>query len=370
MRLNPRLSGYMWWLLQDYWTGSNGLLDTYFRAKSIRPALVRQFNSPAVLLQNGLPPTCSTEQPLRTKLLLSNYSPSPIRDGLLKWTVKLGDRVLAKSSPHQLNIGQGELAEIAAVELTLPAIAQPQKLTLEADLKTATLRAQNDWSAWVYPAQSKIENQKSITFPPLYAARPLLPLLQHLGAQPLPQESPLPAHAVFVVRQPTLETLAAVETGASLICLAPQELFPTVPNRFKPAWWLGSPNDCNAGTVVYPHPVTRAIAPDGWCDLGWYHLLEGAQAVVLDHFPAQPAVLVRGLDVHTVCRSKALLFEARVGDGSLIVSGLRLEPAADAPESAWLLDRLIEYAGTFPQPQATLPAAFLRQKLSDSRQQP
>jgi len=166
-----------------------------------------------------------------------------------------------------------------------------------------------------------------------------------------------------------------VEAGASMLCLSPTGIFPSAPNRFKPAWWLGNPNDCNAGTVVYPHPVTREMAPDGWCDAGWYHLLEGAQAYVLDAVPfvapgSQPGalrpqpVLVRALDVHTVCRNKALLFEARVGRGSLIVSGLRLEPQSGAPEGRWLLKQLTEYAAACPQPKAELPVSFLRDKVT------
>src|SRR5690606_19596449 len=44
IRRNPRMSGYTWWLLQDYWTGSNGLVDTYFRPKEVDWKIVRQFN--------------------------------------------------------------------------------------------------------------------------------------------------------------------------------------------------------------------------------------------------------------------------------------------------------------------------------------
>ncbi len=75
-------------------------------------------------------------------------------------------------------------------------------------------------------------------------------------------------------------------------------------------------------------------------------------------------MLVRALDVHTVCRNKALLFETKVGRGSLIVSGLRLDPQPGTPERRWLLKQLIDYAATFPQPKAELPVSFLRDKIS------
>jgi beta-galactosidase len=72
LRKNPWLSGYEWWLLQDYWTGANGLYDAYFRPKSIRPEAVRQFNAPTVLLLDGLPLTVAAPQDLKLKLVVSN----------------------------------------------------------------------------------------------------------------------------------------------------------------------------------------------------------------------------------------------------------------------------------------------------------
>jgi len=165
---------------------------------------------------------------------------------------------------------------------------------------------------------------------------------------------------------PTIEAIEAMAEGACLVLLSPQGVFPTVPNRFKTAWWLGNAKDNNVGTVVYESPVTRGMAPEGWCDAGWYHLLEGAQAVILDDLPAQPDVLVRAIEVHRLCRSKALLCEARVGEGSLVVCGLNLAlgKTPHRPEREWLLVRLIDHAGTLPRPRAELPLDFLRKRVA------
>jgi beta-galactosidase len=359
IRKNPRISGYMWWLLQDYWTGANGLFDTYFRPKPIPAALVRQFNAATVLLQDGLPATSRGGQPVRVRLLLSNYAPEPVRDGRLKWTAKLGGRLLTQKE-DQVTVGQGEVAEIVPIQFELPEVTQSESLLLEASLDAGTITCRNEWSAWIYP--SRLETPRLAV--PLYAGHDLAPALAAFGAKPLPEDPSWPARAVFVVSQPTVRLIEAAEAGACLVCLSPHGVFPSVPNRFKPAWWLGGESDCNAGTVVYDHPATRLMAPDGWCDAGWSRLLEGAQAYVLDQFPARPQVIVRGLDVHTVCRSQALLFEAAVGSGSIIVSGLNLDAGPGAtPEAEWLLARLLEHAAAGPRPKAVLPTAFLRQQI-------
>lgn len=106
--------------------------------------------------------------------------------------------------------------------------------------------------------------------------------------------------------------------------IQPPGLFHTAVTRFKTAWWHGNESDNNAGIVVYDNPVTRAMAPEGWCDAGWYRLFEGSHGYPLEGFPAMPEVLVRGIEVLSVARNKAILFQASVGEGCVIVCGLNL----------------------------------------------
>ena len=47
-------------------------------------------------------------------------------------------------------------------------------------------------------------------------------------------------------------------------------------------------NHC--GTLVYEHAVTRAMALEGWCDDGWFHLVEGGRKFVLEGAPVRPEV--------------------------------------------------------------------------------
>eukprot|EP01043_Picozoa_sp_COSAG02_P000945 COSAG02_NODE_19_length_53976_cov_37.338512_27_plen_140_part_00 len=40
LRKTEKVSGNEWWLLQDFWTGANGILDTYYVSKHPRSELV------------------------------------------------------------------------------------------------------------------------------------------------------------------------------------------------------------------------------------------------------------------------------------------------------------------------------------------
>ena len=95
------------------------------------------------------------------------------------------------------------------------------------------------------------------------------------------------------------------------------------------------------GTLVYDHPVTRAMVPHGWCDEGWSYLLDGAEKHDLETAPARPDVIIRALPTMELVEDAAMLYEVGVDKGCLIVSGLNHDHAAGRPENDWLLARLL-----------------------------
>lgn len=363
LRKHAKMTGYQWWLFQDYWTGSNGLVNTYFEPKEISPEEVRAFNNDVVLLLDGLDVTARSGQRVDLKLLVSNYAPEALTDTTTEWQGQIDGRTVFtwKGTPARLE--QGEVITLNTLMVELPQVAAPARLIVTGTLQAGGRSWSNDWLAWVYPADPAAPKLSV----PLLAAADVADCLARYQPRELPSEIKAPESTVIVTGQLTQPILDAVARGACLLLLDPAPLFPTVSNRFKTAWWLGAPDDANAGTVVYPGSLLRPLAPEGWCDAGWYHLLEGSQAAVLDDLPAAPEVLVRALDIHSQCRSKAVLLQARVGAGCIIVCGLNLAlgQAAERPERQWLLDRLIEYAGTRPQPKAELPSDWLRARTAN-----
>ncbi len=364
LRKNPRISGYQWWLFQEYWTGTNGLVDHYFQPKGITPEQVRPFNNDVVVLQDGLAANLRGGRPVRIRLLLSNYAAEPLRDAVLSWTVQVDGAPAATGSLPASEVGQGELASIGEVVIQVPDVDAPRSMKLHVELSAKSLRRSNTWSARVYPAQ--IDPPRTVI--PIFASPQWAEDLKSFGAGPIPREEPLTADAVYVVGEPDLRTLDAAARGACLVCLNPDLVLRATANRFKPAWWLGGQHDSNLGTVVYDHPLTRSVAPDGWCDAGWYSLIEDSRAYILDDYPAAPQVLVRAIDLHTLCRSKALLYQARLGAGCVMVCGLnwRFGDGQDRPERDWLLTALLAHAAGRPAASAEMPVAWLRQQIESA----
>ena len=358
LRKNPYISGYHWWLFQDYWTSSNGLVDHYFRPKAISAEEVRRFNNDVVLLQDGLEATCRGASRLGLKLRVSNYSPEPIHQARLTWQVRGNSQSAIVKGQTDVEVGQGELSAAIAAPVDLPDVEEPTGLTLEADLAVGRRHYVNQWPTQLYPAKTK-----PAPLPVPVFADPLgLKFCRVLGAQPIIEEKSLSDRAVYVIGSLDRRVTAAVQRGACMILLDHGgELLPWRGVTYRTSWWkAGDSMETNlCGTLVYEHPATRAMAPGGWCDDGWFHLVEGGRKFVLEGAPARPAVIVRALPSLAAVEDDAMLFEVGIGSGAMIVSGLNHEAARGRPEGDWLMARLLEHAAGQPHPKATWPASFL-----------
>lgn len=360
MRRNPHVSGHQWWLFQDYWTTSNGIVDFLYRPKAIRPEEVLRVVNDVVLLADGLERTTVGKSPLKADLVVSNWSPDALAGAAVNWRAKLEGKELQAGQIAPVAVGQGEVAAVGKLELSLPDVTQASRLTLEAEIAVGGRRCANDWIVWVFP--SRIAPPPSPV--PVYAGTDLTGLLAHCDVKPISAGEILDPKAVYVTRQLDSRLIAAAEAGACIVLIGNRRLVPTVPATFKTSWWKSeNPKDNNCGTIVYDHPVTRALAPDGWCDAAWYSLLQGGFRFNLEAFPQRPDVIIRGIPHLHMMADQALLFEARVGKGSIIASGLNHEAAKDRPEGQWLLARMVEHAATLPKPRSEVPASFLRDRL-------
>ncbi len=310
LRKNPYMSGYHWWLFQDYWTTSNGIVDIYFRPKSIGKEEVLKINNEVVLLEDGLQTTYRGGNRLQAKLLVSNFSPQPLT-GVLIWKVTTAGHLIAQGEAT-LKEPQGELSETGQIDFKLPDVASAAKVKVAVELMAGKKHFQNDWTAWLYPAAINLEPLAT----PVFADQEQLKKMPNWGLRPLPAHGPLSDRAVYVVsRLADRRLVGALERGARVVVFG--GLGHALPFRtvsFPTSWWKGTENgQVNySGTLVYDHPVTRAMAPQGWCDQGWCYLIDGAKKQDLQAAPARPDVLdPRTADAGTGGRRRPALRSGR-----------------------------------------------------------
>ena len=358
LRKNPYLSGYHWWLFQDYWTSSNGLVDHYFRPKSILPAEVQKINSDVVLLQDGLERTYRAKEKLDIKLLVSNFSENPLQ-GEFEWKVKIGDQTVRGKKTSSDPVTQGSVSEAVRLNVELPDVSVPTMVNIVAKLTVGEPSFTNDWTAWVYP--NEIRPRKSDVSVLADAAQ--MKQCKDWDVKPIPAKGPLDSRAVYATSWPiTPRTVDALEQGAGVILLnGINQLFKSNVTTFRTSWWKAgdAPDRNQTGTFVYDHPATRDMAPEDWCDIGWFHLLQGGKKYDIESAPVSPKMIIRALPSMALVKNETLLFEVGVGKGTLIVSGLNHQDAMDRPENQWLIARLIDHAARLTPPKEQWPASFL-----------
>lgn len=121
------------------------------------------------------------------------------------------------------------------------------------------------------------------------------------------------------------------------------------------------------------HAALGGFPHDGFCDLQFYTLMQGAAPFPLDGLPNLTPI-IDGIRTKAGFLSKAkelarvgYVFEAKVGAGRLLVTTLRIGANLDDshPEAVLLLDRLLRYCDSAEfRPQVAIPADRLTQAIT------
>lgn len=351
LRASGHLAGFQWWLLQDFWTGSNGVFDSFLNIKpgiSDEPAELRTFLSQTVLLcEEPLPAAMRGGQPVNTTLKLSAYTSVAV-GATVSWSVEIAGVILVNGTDHlgSRPLPRGQVSNLTKISFALPAgllgsyplgtATTAARLKLSAQIRGASgeLIASNYWTTRVYPTFSTgPSSEHNLT---LYTSKDLEHACMFSDCQALPDSSAtaLPPGSVILLSGATIPAVATelVRKGATLLFV--QTLvgkpFPSTATRFKSAWWLGSTTDNNCGSVVYSSAasILSGMAEDGYLDYSWHSLVNDCQTILMEDLAngtQQYEVMVRALDIAgTGSRSKALLFRYAVGQGTVMVTGLNV----------------------------------------------
>lgn len=356
-----RLSGFSQWLFQDYPNCAEGIVDMFFRPKALSGAEFRRFNAPTVLLLDAAQRSYRAGETAELKLLASRYEDQPTTAGRLKWELRSAGQTVASGAKENLAVNSDGLQELLPVSVTMPEQATAAKLTLSVELADENGKAGNDWNFWVFPKDTLNQGSHKLAVSSGAGISGLYPWAQEIA---VPQARQCDLYVTTRVDAGVLDYLTQ---GGRVLLLAPEQAFPTAPSKFRPAGWDPQQKDGHTGIVLEKdHPALRAMGADEYCDLQFFHLLEGSKLVLLDDVPVPVAPIVRCLDMPQRFLGKAIVFEVSVGSGKLLVSGFNFNRAIERKDAAgmFLLDRFIRYCLSRDfAPQATLSADYLRQRV-------
>jgi hypothetical protein len=373
-RRSPTLDGYGYWLMSDLPGGVEGdppclgLLNMFYEPEKFpdpRPFL--RFNRDTVILMSAGAGerVLQAGESRQLTLSVSHYGAQPVRHGTLAWQVKRGATVVNQGLLKGIEIGVGQVKEVGTVCLDAGGLEQAARLSLEAQLVSATCRQENAWDFWVYPARKGGLADRGVA-----NLTATTDLTARYGADP----AIVPGTTRVVVTDAMIAVLLDYVSGGGTAVLLTeagvlQKPLPTV------GFWAEPLR--SVGYVVEDHPALRAFPHDGICSYQFYRLvgagmssldLTSKDAPARDRF--KPILWAMKADFDTTSgfnwpdpRARTKLFrggilcEGRIGRGKVLTCSLRVLEGIRRgyPEAGYLLDCLVDYALAAAVPDAGLP---------------
>ena len=225
-----------------------------------------------------------------------------------------GGRLSTADLPIGKNIQLGE------VVLPLDSVKAPAKLTLTVQFNS---RIKNHWEFWVYPEESRNEergtrNEEGVTRKEERGARN-----EERGTIDVTSDYQEALAMLAEGRTVLLEAAGQVTLGSDV-----RQTY--LPVFWNTSWFKMRPPHTTGAYIQKEHPLFRYGFPtDDWSNLNWWELLNKAQVMNLRELPADYQPPIQPIDTWHVSRKLAMLVEARVGQGRLLVTTMDISRDLD-----------------------------------------
>ncbi len=289
----PNLAGFQLLSLNDFpGQGSAlvGVLDAFWDEKGyINASEFQSFCNKIVPLIRVEKYTFETHETFKAGLEAANFSGRVLKNTAIEWKfTNDSDSVVKEGTIHVALLPQGNCNKVGQLEIPLDFVEKASKLTLSIALG----EYQNRWNVWVYPTSPEKADAENL----------------------------------FVAENPGHEVWNALEQGEKVLLLAAGKVEngKDVEQYFTPVFWNTSwfrmrPPHTTGLLIQCENPVFDDFPTDYYSDLQWWELTNRQQVMNLENFPADFRPLVQPIDTWFLNRRLALLFEARVGKGKLLV---------------------------------------------------
>ena len=338
-RTDPYCDGFCYWTIVDVVVANNGtysaqgLFNPLWEQKSRGNSAddFRVYNRPVGIFCD-LNPGRSTFLPgqsLSVDFLVANYGDAPILQAHVDWKLVAAGRTLVSGTTPSGDIALGGVRKRATVQLTIPEVVKPLKVSLECALvgqsgnRTAE-QSDNSYALWIFPTRS-VRREPKLAIAECYASK-LMPRY----ADTLPQSR---AEEAEVVIAPYASPLAceALARGQTVIALSNQGGEPNVKLGW---WWMGS----QVGTAFLDHPVFGNLPHEGVLNELFFQIVKQGRALPLSGLSKEDLFAVG--EGGTACY--LYLGQAQSGKGRVLMD-FGLDVLSGTAEGAVLLDGMIDY---------------------------
>jgi hypothetical protein len=315
----PGFAGFQLLDLHDFpgqGTALVGVLDAFWDTKGYVDAeTYSMFCNETVPLLRFPKMTWLNNEQMRVPIEFAHFGKEPLKDATIIWMLTSPKGLVEGRIIHDLPLGNA--IPVGYIDVPFQYIKEAQPVLVSVEIANTSIK--NQWTIWVYPAEkAPVENPPSI---------------------------------VYGYDESVLERL---ERGESVLLISPKgsvlpekggDIAAGFSSIFWNTAWTRNQAPHTLGISCEPaHPAFASFPNEGYSDYQWWDIVADCDAMLLEDFPADFRPLVYLIDDWFKNRRLALLFEARVGKGKLMVCSSDIQTNLDArPAAAQFRQSLLEY---------------------------
>lgn len=292
-----------------------GVLDAFYEEKGyVSAPEFSRFCASTVPLARIPRLILSEADTLNATLQVAHYGDSALVNCPVNWTLKdASAKVIASHSSIASLIPSGYVSPVGHISLPLASITAPQKLSLE--LKVGNHA--NDWSVWVYPSAS---------CPP----------------------------STLMVKELDDNAIHTLQQGGNVLLSIPKgklsapmggDIQIGFSSIFWNTAWTRGQAPHTLGLLCNPsHPALSLFPTDFHSDYQWWDAMTHSSPIIISELDPSLLPIVRVIDDWFTNRPLALLLEAKVLNGKLLISGIDFwTDMHSRPEARQLLHSIDSY---------------------------
>lgn len=317
--LTNGLGGFQLLGLQDFpgqGTALVGLLDVFWDSKPyFSAAQFRQFCNSTVPLIRMKKFVFSNDETLEAEAELFHFGNKALTNVIIEWNiVDAENHVVKKEQFKSKTFSVGSTQTVGEIKLVLNQFKKAGQYKLK--LKVLNTDFSNEWNFWVFPSQKERINTADI-----YSCTTL-----DKQAEEVLQKG----GKVF------LHAFGNIVKGKEII-------MNFTPVFWNTSWFKMRPPHVTGMLIQNHHPVFEDFPTSYHSDYQWWSIVHNAQVMHLEDFPQGFTPLAQPIDTWFMNRRLGLIFEAKVGNGKIIVTSADISDTSSYPATKQLYQSIIKY---------------------------
>jgi len=300
----PGYSGYQLLSLNDYpgqGTALVGVLNAFWDEKGyITAKQFKRFSNTTVPLLRTAKFVYSNNEVFAAAVEITHYGQAALTAAKVSWKItNERSAVLISGTFGPQTIAIGSAIPLGQVKFDLKGISKAEKLNIEVSVEGSELS--NDWDFWVFP-KSLPEVKSDVYY----------------------------CTALDQKAEDILKKGGKVFLNASGKVVKGKEVVQTfLPVFWNTSWFKMRPPH-TLGILLDPKSAAVKEFPTSYhSDFQWWEIVNNAQVMNLEDFPAGFRPLIQPIDTWFLNRKLGLVFEAKVGQGKLLVSSADLSASGE-----------------------------------------